>query len=74
MEIISVSISEDRVAVALPNNTTAQFVVWDLEEAQHASLESQIEIAFSICSTFDQIEKHLKLNGFDASLEEIYNS
>lgn len=68
------SINNDRVSVEMSNGKTAQFVVWDLEASQHSELETQINTAFSICSDFDSIERHLKLNGFDASLEDIYES
>lgn len=70
----SISISGDRVAVSLDSGTTAQFVVWDLEQSQHKNLEAQINTALAICSDFGSIERHLKLNGFDASLEDIYQS
>lgn len=74
MNFNNISINKDRVAVELPNNTTAQFVVWDLQEQQHADLEQQITTAFAICSTLDDVVNHLNINGYDASLEDIYES
>lgn len=70
--IKSISISGDRVAVELSDNKICQFVVWDLNENDHKLLEDQIYTAFSICSDLQSIEKHLQINGFDASLEDIY--
>ena len=69
---MTISINNNRVAVGLANSKTAQFVVWDLERSQHSDLENQIKTAFSITSDFDDIEKHLQINGYDASLEDIY--
>ncbi len=72
MTTSNISISENRVAVELTNGKTAQFVVWDLENSQHEDLKTQITTAFAICSNFDDITKHLVINGYDASLEDIY--
>lgn len=72
MKTYDFSISGDRVAVDLNNGKTVQFVVWDLEEFQHENLKTQLTTALNICSTFDQIERHLRINGFDASLEDIF--
>lgn len=71
MKLSNISISDNRVAIDLENGEEVKFVVWDLEESQHDDLILQLKAAFSICSSFDEIENHLKLNGFDASLEEI---
>jgi len=68
---MNITISHNRAAVEF-NGKTIQFAVWDLEETQHEDLRKQLSTAFAICDTFDEIEKHLKLNGFDASLEDIY--
>lgn len=72
MKTSNISISKDRVAIELTTGKTVQFVIWDLEKNQHSSLINQINTAFEICSTLDEIEKHLQINGFDASLEDIY--
>lgn len=69
---MTISINDNRVAVGLSNGKTAQFVVWDLEASQHSDLKDQIKTAFAITSNFDDIEKHLQINGYDASLEDIY--
>jgi len=74
MTFNNISISQDRVAVELTNGSTAQFVVWDLQESQHKDLKTQFRTAFAICQTFDGIVHHLRINGYDASLEDIYNS
>lgn len=70
----TISISENRAAVTLSSGKTAQFVIWDLQESQHEDLKKQIQTAFAICSNFEDIEKHLKINGYDATLEDIYES
>lgn len=72
--IKEISISKNRVAVELPNGETAQFVVWDLEHSQHEKLTDQIKTGFAICKSLDDVEKHLKINGFDAVLEDIHAS
>lgn len=72
METLNINISNNRVAVELPTGKTAQFVVWDLKEDQHEDLETQIHTAFAIGRDFKDIEKHLKINGYDAALEDIY--
>lgn len=68
----NISINENRVAVELESGKIAQFVIWDLEKSQHEDLKNQLQTAFSICSNFDDIQKHLKINGYDAQLEDIY--
>tara|TARA_R110000823_G_scaffold37040_1_gene100818 strand:- start:314 stop:532 length:219 start_codon:yes stop_codon:yes gene_type:complete len=70
----TISISKDRLAVELNDGKTAQFVAWDLKKEQHKDLKRQTEIAFSIGSTFKDIEDHLKINGYDVELEDIYTS
>lgn len=73
MTTSNISISQNRVAVEL-NGKTAQFVIWDLEASKHEDLKAQIKTAFTICPDFDSIVKHLQINGYDAALEDIYNS
>lgn len=73
MNATDINISKDRVAVSLESGKVAQFVVWDLEEKQHEDLRTQLTTAFGICKSFDDIVKHLKINGFDADLEDIYD-
>lgn len=68
------SIYENRAAVQLENGKTVQFVVWDLKESEHEKLKNQINTAFNICGTFEDIITHLKINGFDVSLEDIYEN
>ena len=69
---MNISILDNRASVELPNGKLAQFVIWDLEKSQHADLELQLKTAFGICNNFKEIEKHLKINGFDADLEDIH--
>lgn len=73
MTTTNISISQNRVAVEL-NGKTAQFVIWDLDASKHEDVKDQIKTAFALCPDFESIEKHLKINGYDASLEDIYNS
>ena len=67
----TINISKNRVSVDI-NNHTIQFVCWDLREDQHEEIESQLNTAFNLTSTFSGIEKHMKLNGFELELEDIY--
>ena len=67
------SIYENRVSISLNENTTVQLVVWDLEKKQHDDLTNQLSLITSISSNIDDWVKHLKINGYDASLEDIYN-
>lgn len=73
MTTSNISISQNRVSVSL-DNKTVQFVIWDLEQSQHEDVKSQICTAFAISPDFESIEKHLRINGYDASLEDIYNA
>ena len=66
------SIYENRVAIYVNESTTIQLVVWDLEKSKHNFLEKQINLITSISSKIDEWVKHLKINGFDAELEDIY--
>lgn len=72
METKNISISDNRVAVSIDNGKTVQFVIWDLEKEQHKSLELQIKTGFAICESLEDVEKHLRINGFDASIEDVY--
>ena len=66
-----ISISGNRVAVEFKGQTI-QFVIWDLEPIQYTDVENQLVLAFSICSNFDDIVSHMKINGYDCELEDIY--
>lgn len=74
MTTSNISISENRAVIELPSGKTVQFVIWDLDNPQHEDLKTQIAAAFSICSNFEEIETHLKNNGYDARLEDIYEN
>lgn len=67
----TISINNNRVAVEFEGQTI-QFVVWDLDASQYEDVKKQFVLAFNICSDFDEIEKHMQINGYDCSLEDIY--
>lgn len=71
MTTSNISISKDRVSVEF-NGKFIQFVIWDLEEDQFETVKSQLNLAFSICPDFESIENHMRINGFDCHLEDIY--
>jgi len=71
MKTKDISISKDRVVVDF-NNQTIQFVVWDLKESSREDLKMQLIAAFAFSSNFKEIEKHMKINGYDCELEDIY--
>lgn len=66
------SIFENRVSIYVNDTTTVQLVIWDLKKEAHAFLENQIKLITSISSKKDDWVKHLKINGFDAELEDIH--
>ena len=68
---MEISIHQDRVSISLNENLNIQLVVWDLEKSQHKNLEKQINLITSISSKIDDWVKHLRINGYDASLEDI---
>lgn len=69
---MEISIHEDRVSIVIDDNTTAQLVVWDLEKSQHSDLINQISLITSISSKLDEWVRHLRINGYDADLEDIH--
>ena len=69
---MEISIHEDRVSIYVDNNVTVQLIVWDLQQSQHKDIENQINLITSISSKIDDWVKHLKINGYDASLEDIH--
>ena len=68
---MEISIYQDRVSISLNEKIKIQLVVWDLEKSQHKDLEKQINLITSISSKIDDWVKHLRINGYDASLEDI---
>lgn len=68
---MEISIHQDIVSISLNENLNIQLVVWDLEKSQHKDLEKQINLITSISSKIDDWVKHLRINGYDASLEDI---
>lgn len=72
MSTQSISIHEDRVAIRIESGKTVQFAVWNLTPDNHDDCIAQFKLAFSICGSFDRIERHMKINGYDATLEDIY--
>ena len=71
MKTSDISINGNRVTVPSSDNLI-QFVVWNLESKQHEDFSTQLTTAFSLCSTFDEIERHMVNNGYDMNLEDIY--
>lgn len=51
---------------------TIQFVVWDIKPEQAKLVEQQLATAFNICRSLDDIENHMRINGYDCDLEDIY--
>lgn len=49
------------------------FVIWDMDESNKQEAIQQLNTALNVCSGFDNIEKQMKLNGFDCELENINN-
>lgn len=68
---MEISIYQDRVSISLNEKIKIQLVVWDLEKSKHKDLEKQINLITSISSKIDHWVKHLRINGYDASLEDI---
>lgn len=71
MGIQEISFSQINVTVRLDSGKTLYFLVWDLTPERHEKLKLQMQTALSICTDFDEIETHLKINGFEAELEDI---
>lgn len=69
---ISLHEKGNRLIVDLGDGKVAQYVFWDLESSQLEFLQLQIMTGFNICNNFDEIDKHLKINGLNAHLEDIY--
>lgn len=66
--------SGNRVSFEI-NGKTVQFVVWDFDtftEEERNDCLDQFTLAISLGGDFEQIERHMKLNGYDCSLEDIY--
>ena len=56
---------------------TIQFVIWDLNtfnEPQKNECLDQLALIVSLGANFEKIEKHMKLNGYDCQLEDIYEA
>lgn len=69
---MEISIHEDRVSISVNENVKIQLVVWDLEKSQHEFLEKQINLIMAISTELNALLNHLKINGFDAELEDIH--
>lgn len=56
------------------NDVTAVFVMWDWydydEEKRHFALQ-QLATILNLGGTFEQIERHMKMNGIDCKLKEL---
>jgi hypothetical protein len=66
----NISILKDRISVQLPSGKYAQFMAWDGIEDED-DIKNQIVLAFTICSDFESIERHLKINGLNIEMENI---
>lgn len=66
------SIFENRVSIYVNDATTVQLVIWDLKKEAHDFLKKQIKLITSVSSKIDDWVNHLKINGFDAELEDIH--
>lgn len=74
VQIENISISGNRVAVET-KNSTYQFVVQNHDDkfaSYNHNLKVQFNLAFSICDTIEDVEKHMNLNGWECELEDIY--
>jgi hypothetical protein len=49
-----------------------QFNLLNAEEVTEAKVKDIVGMAFSICPTIDEIQKHCKLNGILIELDEIF--
>lgn len=67
----NISVFENRFCVIL-GEKHIQFVIWDIEPEQVQAAKEQLATAFNLCTTFDEIERHMRINGFDCTLEDIY--
>ena len=66
----------NRVAFDI-NSKTVQFVIWDFDtftQKQQDDCLNQLALIISLGGNFAQIEKHMKLNGYDCELEDIYEA
>ena len=69
----NISINNDRISVELPSGKYVQFMAWDgIDSSNEKDIKNQIKLAFNICEDFESIEKHMKLNGYDVELEDIF--
>ena len=69
---MEISIHEDRVSISVNENVKIQLVIWDLEKSQYEFLEKQINLIMALSNKLEDLVKHLKINGFDAELEDIH--
>lgn len=68
----SIKIQDDRIAVKLSAFKTAQFICWSLMPSEQPDLRQQLELALEFHDTFDGVVGHMRANGYEFELEEIY--
>ena len=61
---IDISPISERFTVVLSNGRTAQFTCAG-PIPNPSDLEIQIKLGFTLASTFDDVEKHLQINGYN---------
>ncbi len=66
------SIHENRVSIYVNYNVIVQLVIWNIEKTSLIFLQKQIDLITSISGKIDEWVKHLRINGFDAELEDIH--
>jgi len=55
------------------NSKNIQLNILNAENLTEEKIKDTVGMAFSICSNFEEIEKHCKLNGVFIQLDEIFN-
>lgn len=68
------SVFKNNVAIDI-NDKMVVFVVWDFESYDEKTKNDcldQLATIMSLGGTFDDITRHMKLNGYDCDLADIY--
>jgi len=73
LPFIDVSILGDRVAIINETNTLQLFIP-NLTKRRESELEIQIDVAFALSLCLNNLITHLKLNNFDARIEDIHEN
>jgi hypothetical protein len=67
-----ISTSANRAVVKI-NGKNVQFAIWDMDDSNRQKVIQQLDFAICINGTFEDIEKQMRLNGYDCVLEDIYD-